>query len=389
MTFTSRDMDFHRRRLCPGPVEPRKRKRSSSHLKDAHSPTKTSHLSSDELKSDDDDRTKLKSRVLRAKKAKKTNQKGAENVEPPTQETSPMQVEETKKPEKELQFFPEVGEKVSENEHSADAVTFLTVWGARQVAETRASVAQDAKHQVETIAEKEEVRIGPEVMENEPCVDTVTFLTAWEARQAAEARASKVQDAKNHAKNMSEEEVKTERELKGVKEYEPCVDTVTFLTVWEARQAAEARASKAQDVKNQSKTISEKAEDKSEPEPGTSRENLTEKKQIPSSADRKSPPVLSIPETGAIPPSVDPFLSVLEGQSVVNQPFKVEAQEEDIPWKIEEDKVILHTLQVERYCEETFVKISEELPSRSVEDIKTRFQALLNILYKMKAESNE
>lgn len=70
---------------------------------------------------------------------------------------------------------------------------------------------------------------------------------------------------------------------------------------------------------------------------------------------------------------------------------KVECDEtvDERPWKMNEDRVILQTLQVERYCEETFTKISEALPMRTVGDIKSRFQALLNILYQMKAEANE
>lgn len=127
----------------------------------------------------------------------------------------------------------------------------------------------------------------------------------------------------------------------------------------------------------------------------------------------KSPPVISIPDS-AIPlfSSAKPILSLLEnldetkdgkvaGSSKkysascsnslpnLDDDVKEEVEEEDSdpPWKIEEDRIILQTLQVEESCDETFFKISSKIPNRKVEDIKKRFDTLMHMLYEMKAKT--
>lgn len=136
----------------------------------------------------------------------------------------------------------------------------------------------------------------------------------------------------------------------------------------------------------------------------------------------RSPPVLSIPETSNSSSFADskPLLLLLENNSneskncadiieskVVNGEKKIKINDDEdnvvktrdfiikekdvkmkyLPWKIEEDRVILQTLQVQENCEETFLKIGKVIPSRSVEDIKKRFAELMNILYEMKAKT--
>ncbi|KAL0278504.1 UNVERIFIED_CONTAM: hypothetical protein PYX00_000315 [Menopon gallinae] len=139
----------------------------------------------------------------------------------------------------------------------------------------------------------------------------------------------------------------------------------------------------------------------------------------------KSPPVISIPDSAnpSLFPSGKPILSFLENLDSSKEPVllindsdavinfdsssdaarnekeadKGETEEEapaeeeknKSPWKIEEDRVILQTLQVEENCEETFRKINDKIPSRSLEDIKKRFANLMNMLYEMKAKTNQ
>lgn len=139
----------------------------------------------------------------------------------------------------------------------------------------------------------------------------------------------------------------------------------------------------------------------------------------------KSPPVISIPDSAnpSLFPSGKPILSFLEnldnskepvllindGDAVINFDSSADAagnerkvdksrRQEEVPaeenknkspWKIEEDRVILQTLQVEENCEETFRKINGKIPSRSLEDIKKRFANLMSMLYEMKAKTNQ
>lgn len=116
----------------------------------------------------------------------------------------------------------------------------------------------------------------------------------------------------------------------------------------------------------------------------------------------KSPPVLSIPDSALLG---KPIFSLLENLDDSNNDVKrnlescsyslpsltnddVKKEEDcDPPWKIEEDRIILQTLQVEESCEETFLKISNKIPNRNVEDIKKRFKKLMNMIYEMKAKT--
>lgn len=123
-----------------------------------------------------------------------------------------------------------------------------------------------------------------------------------------------------------------------------------------------------------------------------------------------SPPVISIPETSnSTFANSKPILSLLENlddtknspvfldsvgdkNTTTKESFKkelkdVKKEEVNLPWKIEEDRVILQTLQVEKNCEETFMKIGKNIPTRKVEDIKKRFDELMNMLYEMKAKT--
>ncbi|KAK6643204.1 hypothetical protein RUM43_004708 [Polyplax serrata] len=144
--------------------------------------------------------------------------------------------------------------------------------------------------------------------------------------------------------------------------------------------------------------------------------------ELPPVAEKErshSPPVLSIPETAnSIFANSKPILSLLEtldesknsglhlvnadaGQELSSSEVKAtsvkvegdvkeaneESDEMETPWKIEEDRVILQTLQVEENCEETFMKIGKSIPRRSVKDIKNRFAELMNILYEMKTKT--
>lgn len=130
----------------------------------------------------------------------------------------------------------------------------------------------------------------------------------------------------------------------------------------------------------------------------------------------RSPPVLSIPETSLTSDS-KPILSLLEtfddcsesssllyccnakkinlenslnsiqkGTVIPNCESKL-IEDNNLPWKIEEDRIILQTLQVEENSEETFLKIGRSIPARSVEEIKERFTVLMNILVEMKTKT--
>lgn len=73
--------------------------------------------------------------------------------------------------------------------------------------------------------------------------------------------------------------------------------------------------------------------------------------------------------------------------------IEVKPKEEEVKekrvWTREEDKMILQTFQKELGTEQTFSKISNLMPSRSVNDIQGRFQVLMNLLEKVASGSHD
>lgn len=62
---------------------------------------------------------------------------------------------------------------------------------------------------------------------------------------------------------------------------------------------------------------------------------------------------------------------------------------DDITWTREEDRIILQTFQTEGNNKETFKHVAEILGNRTVEQIKTRFYRLINLLQEMAAAAGK
>lgn len=80
--------------------------------------------------------------------------------------------------------------------------------------------------------------------------------------------------------------------------------------------------------------------------------------------------------------------SAEELESLSNSPVHSENSNsnhahEEVLWTRDEDKIILETLQKEGGKDSAFIRISELLESRSIVQIKERFQTLMNLLQKM------
>ncbi|XP_069685710.1 uncharacterized protein [Periplaneta americana] len=73
----------------------------------------------------------------------------------------------------------------------------------------------------------------------------------------------------------------------------------------------------------------------------------------------------------------------LQPSNQTSQEEKCDSDATSGSWTREEDKIILQMFQLDCGVEQTFIRIGEQLPSRTLEEIQTRFQILMNLLQQM------